>query len=253
MKIVIPSLSRPEILKSRTLSTLEKYKIPKKSIYIFVIEEQLDLYKNIIGNEYNIIVGVLGISEQRAFISNYFEEGERLVSMDDDIKKILELKMKDNKKYLEDIEDFNKLIQHAFRLIDLEKASCCGVYPTDNPYYMSFQYCNNLKFCIGQLRFFLNNKSIEASRRYKLLEDYETSLKYFLKDKKIIRLNNICLEAAYNCLRGGLNSITDRSYETKKEEVYKFYEEYEMYCHIKDRETKSGMKIDIQFTRSKFF
>ena len=38
-KFVIPSHNRVDIIKEKTLSTLERYSIPKNLIYIFVAEE----------------------------------------------------------------------------------------------------------------------------------------------------------------------------------------------------------------------
>ena len=121
-----------------------------------------------------------------------------------------------------------------------------GVYPTDNPYYMSQSVSTDLKFCIGQMRMFYNTREIESTRNYKLLEDYETSLKYWL-EKKIIRFNNICLKADFNKLAGGLKTTCNRDFHTKALEVDRFYQQYKPYCFVSDRLTKTGRKIDIRF------
>ena len=104
----------------------------------------------------------------------------------------------------------------------------------------------DLKFCIGQMRMFYNFRAIENKRTYKLLEDYETSLKYWL-EKKIIRFNNICLKADFNKLAGGLKTTCNRDYHSKALEVDRFYNENKAYCFVSDRLTKTGRKIDIRF------
>ncbi len=240
MKFVIPSLARYSIINNKTLKLLSDYNVSKKDIYVFVVEEEAELYREQIDPEINIVVGVKGISQQRAFISSYFNEGEKLVSLDDDISKIYELF---NGK-LTELDSIYKLCDKAFTMLNGE--GMAGVYPTDNPYYMSHTISTDLKFCIGQMRMFYNSHATENSRTYKLLEDYETSLKYWL-EKKIIRFNNICLKADFNKLAGGLKSTCNRDYHTKALEVDKFYNENKSYCFVSDRLTKTGRKIDIRF------
>tara|TARA_R110000850_G_scaffold26021_1_gene74839 strand:- start:1415 stop:2200 length:786 start_codon:yes stop_codon:yes gene_type:complete len=248
-KIVIPSLSRIDIIKERTLKTLEKYNIPKEKIFIFVVEEESDAYTKELHGDYNIIIGKKGIAEQRSFISNYFDNTDYLITLDDDIKNIFELTYTNEKKILKPITCFTTLIAEVYSILLKEMTTCCGIYPVKNAYFMSPGYSTNLKFCIGQLRFFINNQEIESSRTFKLLEDYEITLKYYLEDTKIIRLNNICLDADYGKLPGGLSSIANRKYLAKAKEVDEFYTNFSVYCFVKDRETKEGRKIDIGFRK----
>ena len=48
---------------------------------------------------------------------------------------------------------------------------CCGIYPTNNPFFMKQTIYHNLKFCIGAMRWYLNDKEIETNTDYSLLED----------------------------------------------------------------------------------
>lgn len=81
-KIAIPSYSRSDIIKNKTLNTLERFNIPKSLIYIFVVQEEYDLYNSL---DYNVIVGNKGLINQRKFIENYFNENELIICIDDDI------------------------------------------------------------------------------------------------------------------------------------------------------------------------
>ena len=110
MYFVIPSLARHSIINEKTLKLLNNYNITKNSIYVFVVEEEYEKYRKEIDKDINIIVGEKGIAEQRAFISRYFNEGEKLVSLDDDISKIYELK---NNKLIE-LDNLYKLCDKAF-------------------------------------------------------------------------------------------------------------------------------------------
>ena len=242
--IAIPSYNRVSILKERTLTMLESYNIDKRKIFIFVVGgQQLEYSKNL-HNDYNIVIGKKGISNQRAFISEYFDEDRPIISLDDDVKNLYEI----NKlKKLKKITCLKCLIYETMYDMKSNKVNMCGFYPVPNPFFMKHNTSFNLKFCIGQFRIFFNKKSIETSREYILLEDYEMSLKYYLHDGRIMRYNNICMSADYNKLAGGLKETTDRSYERKIQEVEAFYIQYSDYCFIKNKRND----IDIGLKESK--
>ena len=85
-RVAIPSYKRHKELGKKTLNTLNQYNIPKDIIDIFVnTPEEYDLYKNEYP-EYNIILGKLGLKEIREFIFNYYNEGDKILCMDDDIR-----------------------------------------------------------------------------------------------------------------------------------------------------------------------
>jgi len=247
-KIVIPSLTRADILTTRTLPLLlELYEIEPSSIFVFVVEDELEDYKNKINNEkVNVIVGVKGIAQQRAFISNYFEEGQFILSLDDDIKTIEELEG-DKLFPLKSLKDLNKIVKEIFKS---SESVCCGIYPTNNPFFMKSMVTSNLKFCIGAMRWYLNDREIETNTDYTLLEDYSKSINYYLKYKTISRLNYIAIDHDCNGkLKGGLGSVADRSYHNKALEVGRFQEDYKLYCSVNDRFTTKGRKIDIRFRK----
>lgn len=246
--IVIPSLSRADILIERTLPLLlEFYEIDPKTIYVFVVEEELEEYKNKINNDkVNVIVGVKGIAEQRAFISNYFDEGQFILSLDDDIRRISELE--GNR--LIDLKNLKELNEIVLEVLKHNNSACCGIYPTNNAFFMKQTIYNNLKFCIGAMRWYLNDKEIETNCDYSLLEDYSKSIQYYLKYGTVSRLNYIAIDHDCNGpLKGGLKSINDRSYHFKAKECHKFLDEYKLYCRLNDRYLKTGRKIDIAFKK----
>ena len=84
-KIVIPSFKRHDIICSRTIQMLMEYKIPMDKVYVFVVKEEFNDYKKVLPNLCNIVIGVQGINKQRDFIGSYFEDGQPLLSLDDDI------------------------------------------------------------------------------------------------------------------------------------------------------------------------
>ena len=123
--VAIPSLSRPCALKKKTLRLLERYKIPKSSIYIFVIECEYEIYKSIIGDGYNLVVGVCGIANQRNFISNYFDMDSYILSIDDDIEDMYFL---EDETKLTSINNLKVVINFIINTMDSGNINLAGVY-----------------------------------------------------------------------------------------------------------------------------
>ena len=92
--IAIPSYNRPDIIQNNTLDVLKRHNINPIHITIFVSDkQQYDIYKNAIPSTLynNIVIGALGLKNQRNFINTYYPEGTHIVEMDDDIKRIVQL------------------------------------------------------------------------------------------------------------------------------------------------------------------
>ena len=194
-KICIPSYGRPEILKQETLNTLAKQNIDVKVIYIFVVEEEYEIYKSILPN-YNIIVGVKGLVSQRQFIQNYFDDGQRLVMLDDDITEI--------DTSLTPFAKLNDFIKSAFFDCDDEKAFLWSVYPVFNPFYrLSQKYITtDLRFCVGTFYGLINRKlqndlSIKQFVNDDEKEDTFRTLLHFIKDGKVLRYNRVGFKTIY--------------------------------------------------------
>ncbi len=92
--IVIPSYNRVDIIQVKTLALLRRHGISSTKINIFVAnQEEYDLYNKTINKQlYNkLIIGVIGLKNQRNFIMKYYPEGTHIVHMDDDLDNIVEL------------------------------------------------------------------------------------------------------------------------------------------------------------------
>ena len=234
--IAIPSYKRNETLKKKTMKVLGEYKISPKKIYIFVSDNnQKKLYENTLEPKtYNkIIVGKPGIQHIRNFMPKYFPQGKKIVYMDDDISKISicnnsnisndnSYDKKNNK--LERLKNLDKFIKSAFTMSKKRKMDNWGVYPTDNPYFMKPTLKNNshistdLKFLIGFLTGVVNNRKAEL-RSIGDKEDYERTIKYYLKDGGVLRYNNISCNT--NCYKepGGIQA-TRKKEDSKRNANY---------------------------------
>ena len=202
--IAIPSLSRPCALKRKTLQLLDEHNIPKNSIYVFVIESEYEIYKSIIGDEYNLVVGVRGIANQRNFISNYFELDTYICSLDDDIEKIMFL---DDDIDLTSVNNLKLIINFMINTMDSAEVNLCGVYPIANAFYMRDNITTDLRFCIGGFYVF-KNKKLMLNTSAESKEDYQTTINYFIHDGSVLRFNNLCFKSKKHAC-GGLGK--DRS------------------------------------------
>ena len=222
--IAIPSHNRSNSINEKTIALLNYYNIDLNRVYVFVASEELAEYTKVIDKNIKIIEGGLGIQKQREAISNYFDEGQPICSMDDDLINICSVDNSKNK--LNKIECLESLILDFFILFEENKCNMGGLYPVDNPYFMKNRITTDLRFIIGNFRCFNNIKKLER-RKFILLEDYETTLKYYINDGAVIRNENYVALTNYKVTKWGY------SYEDKDIEVMKFFNKYKQYCSIK--------------------
>jgi hypothetical protein len=216
IKIAIPSYKRHEIIKSHTLQLLQNYNIPKKHIYIFVSDkDESKLYNESINdNEYNIIIGVLGLDKQRNFITNFFKPGTPILNMDDDLKKISMLDESNNIILLPDLKQF---INKAFKMCYTHNSFIWGIHQTQNNKFLRNSITFDLSFIVGYFWGCINRHYPELNITIDIKEDYERTLKYWIKDKTIIKFNYIFADTAIYKTIGGIQfQYPDRSIESIK-------------------------------------
>jgi len=213
--VAIPSYDRAESLLSKTLHTLHQCKVPSNLIYIFVANEsQYIIYKKVIKG-YTIIIGKLGITQQRRFIKNYFKEGDHVVSMDDDVEEVNKL----NGDKLNKIHNLDHFFKDAFVRIQQENLFLWGIYPVRNPFFMKNTITTNLRFIIGTLYGFIVRHSKDLDPKCKEKEDYEQSILYYLKDGGVLRFNNITMKTKFKA-KGGLGLIENRYKDNEEAALY---------------------------------
>ena len=89
--VAIPSYNRADSIVDKTLSYLLKGGVSSSKISIFVANKsQEKMYKSAIPETMysEIVVGKLGIANQRKFISKWFDEGQYIISIDDDVEEL---------------------------------------------------------------------------------------------------------------------------------------------------------------------
>ena len=226
--IAIPSYNRCDTIKLATLNMLEKYGISHGLIYIFVAsnEERFQYIRALSDTTFTdvkIIVGELGVKNQRNFMSNFFDEGQYIFYLDDDvyalyecvfdIEKVKNLSKEGNK--LINLDNLHNFILNGFDLCEKLNYNLFGINPVDNPYFLKVPPDNistNLKYIIGYCCGVINCRKAEL-RTVNDKEDYERSIKYYLLDGGVIRYNNICAKTRCYKEPGGLQSAGHRTWD----------------------------------------
>lgn len=213
-RIGIPSYNRVQELGLKTLKTLSDHSIPIDIIDIFVAnEEQYDLYKNEYPN-YNIVIGCLGIMNVRNFMFSFYEEGQKVISMDDDIEKIRMKNPREWEKscFCDDELDLKKELDLCFEQCLKSGRSLWGVYPVENHFFMKNTISYDYKFCGGWMFGVINHKATNVvTIGGDGLEDYERCIRHYLKDNGMIRINYICCKTKYGNPVGGIGKISERN------------------------------------------
>lgn len=211
MIFVIPSLSRIDTLKSKSLKVLRD--VPQNQIYIFVVKEEYETYRKNIDPLINVVIGPLGLHHMRNFISLYFPEGTKMVCLDDDIAQLCIMKenvlIEDKKtaaRYpLYPLTDLT-FLDDAFKTLEETGLKFFGIYPVKNGYFMkTLPYkSTDLRFCVGTFWGCINSHDLTLHIEEK--EDFERTLLYYKRDKGVLRFNTICADTKYYKEKGGLQS-----------------------------------------------
>jgi len=240
--IAIPSHNRALDINRQTLKMLDYYAIDWKKVFIFVDKTEYHQYSKFLKYPATVIEGKLGIKENRKAISDYFKKDQYIVSIDDDVTHLLKLKIcQTGKNRLDKCSDLKLFIKETIDKMNEENITLCGLYPIENPFFMKNLVSLDCRFIIGNFKIFKNKKILE-NRKFTLLEDYETTMKYFFYSGKVLRFNNMVASTKYNILKWGLKE------DDKIKEVNMFYQKYKSYSNI----TIKAKTIDIRLRDTGF-
>lgn len=196
----IPSLGRPEGVRENSIKTLHNLEVPKENIYVFVADEQEKRdYATSLGDEYNLVVGELGIGKQRAFINDYFTEGTRIVSLDDDVT----LLRKEENKTVPLTEPLLPLVTKIFDLADSLGCRWWGIPDYTNGMFLRHQIVHGMRNCAGSFfGEYSKDPDVQCLRPHG--EDIEKQIKHYLKYGGILRVDDIAAKQS-RFVSGGVN------------------------------------------------
>lgn len=228
--IAIPTYRRAASLWKHTLRFLRQSLYPAHLITLFVAsEEEAEAYKratpeNLYGQ---IVVGKLGLAEQRNFIRDFYGEGEILCEMDDDVRDIKSMG-----------ENFQEIVERGVR--EVEECGLFGVLPNDDARRFKNDTTYHLTHILGSFFILKNHKDIEIT--YTEKEDYERSILYFRRYGKVARYRGAGVLTTYNKGSGGL--IAADRVERMREGADRLCRLYPDYCKRIDKGDKPDVRLD---------
>jgi hypothetical protein len=236
LPIAIPSYQRPELCKNLTLTFLKLNQYPTDLITVFVAseEEKLAYEKNIARSLYGkIVVGKKGLKEQRNFITEYYDEDQVYIGMDDDVKGI-------KSRFL----TFPQLVLHAKNLFEKHTVGLFGVMPNDDTRRFKDDYTTHLAFILGSFFICRNHKDLLITVEEK--QDYEKTLQYFLRYGSVIRYRGAGVSTDYTKNAGGLQQ-EGREQRMLEGATY-LGEKYPAYCRVMRKNNKPDIFLDFRAT-----
>jgi hypothetical protein len=201
--IAIPSYKRPDILRKKTLQTLQDGGIDMSRVTVFLANhEEAVAYGTL---PVATVVGVPGLAAQRQFIQSHYPIGQLILFMDDDISSI---KQKNGDRLLP-VVDLKTLFNRAFELMG--SANIWGVYPAANARFMQDTVTFTCKYIIGALYGIRNTWDEARQLQYgDNQEDKERTLRYFELDGQVVRINYVTILTSYYS-KGGMESPTRKA------------------------------------------
>lgn len=230
-EIAIPSYKRAQILLDKTLKYLcSKTNADIMSITVFVANEaeRKEYRKLIMTPKIAIVVGRPTLRAQRNFMRKYYKVGTNVLFMDDDIEGIYQAT---NAKTLNLVRNINDLCSNAFDMCHQFGVSLWGISAVLNPFFMAGKgISTDLKYIIGACY----GEVIRHDKFYDLeledKEDFERTIKHFIKDGNVIRFNELAPKTNYYKEKGGMQET--RTKERVKESALFLLRKYPKYCKL---------------------
>lgn len=213
--VVVPSYRRAEICKNQTLAVLERLKVDKKRIHVFVAnDEEEATYRSVLGNEYKIIVGVRGISDQRKFYHNYFPKDTRIVSIDDDMAELLEL---GEGELIPTRYTLDEIVAIGYNNAEKHGARMWGINPTMNHFFLKNHISVGLRYiCANFMGTYAHDWIFcDPDRRMTPTgEDHHSTLRGFTRYGAVVRLEFLCPKTKYFA-SGGIDACVTENGDTR--------------------------------------
>ena len=224
---------------------LNSYNIEKNKITIFVANEKEEkIYTESLGTEYKIVVGVPTIGKQRNFIEKYYKEGTKLMMFDDDIDAVMRKKITK----LVEVDDLEKeVIYKGFECCEKTKAKTFGIYAAGNPYFMKHRIYTKLCYIIATMFGVVVEHDPFLKRVTNHGEDYEYSIRQYIKNKMLIRLDYITVKSNYYKEAGGLQTI--RTPEYVYNSIYQIQSMFPQYCKMYIRQSTGNAELRLKDMR----
>lgn len=202
-QVAIPSFRRPTRC-VRTVENLAVGGVPLDRVTVFLSDPHEETtYRRALPGPVSIAAGAPGIVGNRNTITAHYPDGLNVVSVDDDITRILGLR----KGKLRPFTDLHSFFEQAWAIAGTR---LWGVNPTGNGFYMSAGPVvkTGLKFTIGCFHGYTVDRSLPLLTA-ETKEDYERTILYYEADGAVARFDWLTTNNMYAATEGGLGTDRD--------------------------------------------
>ena len=251
-RIAIPTIARSETIKKKTINYLAKTDIDFSEVDLFLSDgNELDAYKESL-KEYPInfiVTNKKHVNTQRNFMIDYYEEGQLVLGIDDDIQSI---EMRISEKKTMPLLNLTEFVDQAFEISQQYKFDMWGVNAVLNPYFMRNNISFNLKYIVACFYGWRNThqrKAYVSTNPEYGKEDYERSIRYYMADGGLTRFNYISPKTKYYSEDGGIQTYRTIEYEQKA--VDWLLKEFPLCCTINRHKKSKWPKVVLKDQRKK--
>lgn len=192
--VVIPSYQRPEGLVRKSLATLLAGGVPREMITVYLhahdpyIETYIAYLSGLGINQR--ITNHRGIGPQRQQIIADFPPNTKIVSMDDDIRRVVRAVKPSGRDALRTVTDLDGWFRQMFDAAAIEGLYVWGAAPVPNAFYMRHDrpYSTGLKLVMFNLYGFLNRPGCPVhTQTVKYKDEQELTLRAWWYDGGVVR------------------------------------------------------------------
>lgn len=217
IEVAIPSYARAETLATKTLPMLADGGVDAERITVFVADAaQADGYRDLVDPTlYGEIVvvgyeatsqpdaldaGPYNLGVARNFIARHYDRGTPVFQIDDDLRGFVE---RVDEKTARPIAAAD-VIDRGFRAADRLGFSLWGVYAVRNPYFMKPRVRTDLCYVCGGAFGFRATSADHALVRLDDKEDFERSIRWYLAEGGVCRLDDVAMMTEGYAGAGGM-------------------------------------------------
>lgn len=175
-------------------------------------EEEAEEYREAHPDVKVISTNTKYVNNARNKMLDIYGAGSRVVMMCDDVEKIVQLAGSKSLRTLS-AEEIDGVIRRGFEACKKYEVGLWGVYPIANHFFMK-RRINTKGFIIGTFCGVVVS-DIRMDAELILKEDYDFTLRHIIRDKKVIRFDDVAVKAKHYTNKGGCVDMRTPEIEQK--------------------------------------
>jgi len=201
MRVAVASYQRPEALATKTLPLLRRLGLDAVTDVFLSDPTERDAYQAAARDYPDVqwIDSVLGMHQARNAIQLHYPEGQRVLCLDDDIGDLVAAR---NAKQLVSVgaDEFEGILDLAWQS---SRGGLWGINAVANPYFMRKTVTYDLRYIVGCFYGWTTRHDPALLLEYDAKDDFERSIKWYLADGRVTRLNWVAPRTKYFDPQGG--------------------------------------------------